>query len=278
MIPGDSPSASPVDGRAPCPDEPIPILEFDPDPVAVINPDIVRQRVAQANGCVISFFGEVVEKLVADRRLTQVASLRSEMGDHPVYEQIVGGEPIGLFASGVGAALAAGQLEELIAHGYRNFVVCGSAGVLDREIQFGKIVVCTSAVRDEGLSYHYLPPGFSVEPDEEATRVLIEHLDEAGVAHIQGRTWTTDGFFRETPKKVARRREQGCITVEMEAAAFFAVSRFRAVRLAQMLYGGDDVSGAEWDPRQWHDRRHGIRGELVDIAFSACRALVGDGA
>lgn len=255
--------------------EPIPILEFDPEPRAVINPDVERERVPGADGCVLTFFAETVETLARDRGLEQVARLRSEMGDHPVYEAEVDGVPIGLLAAGVGAPLAGGMLEELVARGYRSFVACGSAGVLDREIQFGKVVVCTSAVREEGLSYHYLPPGFAVEPDPQATRVLIEELDRAGIAHVQGRTWTTDAFYRETPAKVARRREQGCLTVEMEAAALFAVARFRGVRIGLLLYGGDDVSGTDWDARQWLDKSHAIRGELVLRSLAACRRLVG---
>ncbi|MFW6289269.1 MAG: nucleoside phosphorylase [Spirochaetota bacterium] len=256
--------------------EEIPILEFDPDRRAVINPDIVTDRVAGADGCVLSFFSNIVETMASEENLPTVAILRSEMGEQPVYQRDVDGVPIGLFACGVGAPLAAGQLEELIMLGYRNFIVCGGAGVLDREIQFGRIIVCTSALREEGTSYHYLPPGLAVEPDRDATRILVEHLDEAGIAHVQGRTWTTDAFYRETPAKIARRREQGCLTVEMEAAALFAVMQFRGIRLAQMLYGGDDVSGAEWDPRRWADRRHGIRAELVTISLSACRDLVQD--
>jgi uridine phosphorylase len=256
-------------------DDSIPILEFDPEPKAVINPDIISERVPNADGCVVSFFGETVAELVGKRSMPKVATLRSEMGEHPVFQADVDGVPIGLFACGVGAPLAAGHLEELIAHGYRNFIVCGSAGVLDREIQFGKVVVCTSAIRDEGTSYHYLPPGLAAEPDEDATRALIAELDGAGIAHIQGRSWTTDGFFRETPAKVARRRQQGCLTVEMEASALFAVMRFRGVRLALVLFGGDDISGADWDPRQWPDKRHAIRAELIDHSLNACRRLVG---
>ncbi len=77
------------------------------------------------------------------------------------------------------------------------------------------------------------------------TRVLERH----GCRYITGKTWTTDAFYRETPNKVARRREQGCITVEMEAAALFAVAEFRGVQIGQLLYGADDLGGIEWDPR-----------------------------
>ncbi|HEX2618895.1 MAG TPA: phosphorylase, partial [Phototrophicaceae bacterium] len=65
-------------------------------------------------------------------------------------------------------------------------------------------------------------------------------------------TWTTDAIYRETPAKIAQRKAEGCITVEMEASAFFAIAQFREVIFGQMLYGGDDVSGETWDHRGWH--------------------------
>ena len=74
-------------------------------------------------------------------------------------------------------------------------------------------------------------------------------LVERSVPFTAGKIWTTDAMYRETRQKVDRRRAEGCLAVEMEAAAFFAVARFRAIRFAQLLYGGDDLSGAEWDDR-----------------------------
>jgi hypothetical protein len=58
----------------------------------------------------------------------------------------------------------------------------------------------------------------------------------------------------------------------MEAAAFFAVAQFRGVLFAQMLYGGDDVSGNEWDSRHWQSRAS-IREKLFWLAAEACLVL-----
>jgi uridine phosphorylase len=56
----------------------------------------------------------------------------------------------------------------------------------------------------------------------------------------------------------------------MEAAALFAVAKFRKVVLRQILYGGDDVSGtSEWDPRGWY-QRHEIRERLFWLSVQAC--------
>ncbi len=87
-----------------------------------------------------------------------------------------------------------------------------------------------------------------------------------------GKTWTTDAFFRETPAKIARRRAEGCLAVEMEAAAFFAVAQFRGVIFAQLLYGGDDVSGEVRDHRRFGERLT-VREKLFWLAVEACLRL-----
>ncbi len=81
----------------------------------------------------------------------------SEIGRNPIYEIDHDGRRLVVMHPGVGAPLAAGFLEELIARGCRTFVACGGAGVLVPDVALGHVIVPTSAVRDEGTSYHYLP-------------------------------------------------------------------------------------------------------------------------
>ena len=87
-----------------------------------------------------------------------------------------------------------------------------------------------------------------------------------------GKTWTTDAPYRETPNEIAQRRREGCLTVEMESAALMAVAQYRDVTLGQVLYGGDDLSGAEWDNRDWQTR-HAVRENLFWLCAEACLAL-----
>ena len=136
----------------------------------------------------------------------------------------------------------------------------------------GHIIVPVSAVRDEGTSYHYLPPAREVEASPAGIAAIERTLQARGVPYMLGKTWTTDAIFRETPAKVQLRKSEGCLTVEMEAAAFFAVAQFRGVTFAQMLYGGDDVSGTEWDARGWN-KRMSVRERLFWLAAEACLAI-----
>ena len=245
-----------------------PILEYDPSPEAVIEPSRVIKSIDIAENCVICFFADVITQIIQTRKPRLVYSCRSEMGTHPVYETELEGRRIAFFHPGVGAPLAAGMLEEVAALGCRKFIVCGGAGVLNREIAVGHLIVPTSAIRDEGTSYHYLPPSREVNPSEKAVAAIENVLKSKDVSYVTGKTWTTDAYYRETAQKVQRRRQEGCLTVEMEAAAFFAVAKFRGLHLAQILYGGDDVSGLEWD-RRGSDRSI-IRERLFWLAAEAC--------
>lgn len=252
--------------------EPFPILEFDPTPRAVIEPGEHIERLDVPLHCVPCFFREVIEDLVARRLARQVACMHSELGDHPLYETAVDGKRLGVYLPGLSAPFAAGLLEEVIATGCTKFIACGGAGVLDKEIAVGHIVVPTAAVRDEGTSYHYLPPGREVAASPEAVAAIEGVLKARGIPYVVAKTWTTDAFYRETEEKVKLRRSEGCLTVEMEAAAFFAVAKFRGVTFGQILYGGDDVSGCDWDGRKWQGRRD-IREALFRLAAEACLLL-----
>jgi uridine phosphorylase len=221
---------------------------------------------------VVTFFREVLEAMEKEGRIKVVKYLNCETMDVPIYEMEYERKKVHLFLGYLGSAGSAAFLEELIAYGFNRFMVCGGAGVLRRDIAVGHLIVPVSAVRDEGVSYHYLAPSREVGCNPEVVGKIEEEFIRSGVEYIKATTWTTDAFYRETEKKVELRKSEGCVTVEMEAAAFFAVAKFRNVKLGQILYGGDDLSAVTWDGRGWHDRTE-IRRNLVDIAIRICLLL-----
>jgi uridine phosphorylase len=255
---------------------PYPILQYTDERRAIIEPaELIRPLAGMPRHGVITFFQDVIDHFVARGLAEELTRLESEMGAHPIYVHPVQGRPVALIHPGVGAPLAAAVLEESIALGCRNFIACGAAGVLDRSIAMGHLLVPVSAVRDEGTSYHYLPPGREVEPTPEAVQAIERVLSRHRVEYLLTSTWTTDGLFRETRTRTALRRSEGCLAVEMEAAALFAVARFRDVKLGQILYGGDNLDGEAWD-RRGFDRHRGIREKLVELAAEACLELSED--
>jgi uridine phosphorylase len=249
-----------------------PILEFDPAPEAFIEPSkIIRARDLPEH-CVISFFKEVIDKVIAEHAANVVVENRWEDGPHCIYEILYHDQRLAFFHPGVGAPIAAGLFEEAIAFGCRKFIACGGCGVLQKEIAVGHIIVVSGAIRDEGVSYHYLPPDREVMANPQAVSALTAVLDSRELPYLVGKTWTTDAPYRETAHKIVRRKEEGCLTVEMESAALIAVAQFRNVVFGQALYGGDDLSGIEWDNRGWQSRKD-IRESLFWLCADACLKL-----
>ena len=139
-------------------------------------------------------------------------------------------------------------VETLGALGTRRFVNLGAAGGLQPGDRVGDLVVCDAAVRDEGLSHHYLPPARLAHPSETLTRALADRLASQGHTYKRGATWTIDAPFRETTEELRHYREDGVLTVEMEAAALFAVAQHRQFDAAAAFVLSDTLSDAEWIP------------------------------
>lgn len=251
----------------------IPLLQFDADRKPLIDPHLFFKRYSRVpSACIITFFHDVISDFVKAKKVVKIASLSSEIGEHPVYRFKHMNRSFALFHPGVGAPLAAALLEELIAMGCRKFIVCGGAGVLDRNIAQGHLIVPAAAIRDEGTSYHYLPPAREVAASPGAVRAIKKVLAKHRVEYIVTKTWTTDGFYRETRKKADKRKAEGCLAVEMEAAALFAVAKFRKVKLGQILYGGDNLDADSWEERNW-PRNKSIREKLIYLSAEACSLL-----
>jgi len=160
-----------------------------------------------------------------------------------------GGEVAVAGRFGIGAPMATIVLEELIAFGAKAFLSIGIAGSLQPASAIGEVVVCESGVRDEGVSHHYLAPSRLSYPSRRLTDALKGSLAEANVAFAAGPTWTCDAFYRETVAEALHYRDQGVLTVEMEAAALFAVAEFRGIDLGAAFVISDSMAGEVWAPQ-----------------------------
>ncbi|MCX6529611.1 MAG: nucleoside phosphorylase [Actinobacteria bacterium] len=246
-----------------------PLFEFEESQTAVINPPMRRRVGNFPELAVACWFGDVQRKRFAGQ--DPIYRIPFEHGDHEVHVVEHLGKRIAVFNPGVGAPAAATSLEDIIGLGATKIIGCGGAGIVKQGFDVGHIIVPTGAVRDEGTSHHYQPVDVAVVPHPLAVEAIDAELSDAGVPHDKGLTWTTDAIFRETPEKVARRREQGCISVEMEASAMFAVAMFRGAVYGQLLYAGDDVSAQTWDHRHW-EKQTSVRERVLELALNAvCR-------
>ena len=152
--------------------------------------------------------------------------------------------------NGIGAPGVSMLLEILIELGIKRFINVGIAGGLQKTSDIGDVVVCTSAIRDEGVSYHYLAdPSAPALPSENLTAAFMRTLKDDGILYAQGPTWTIDAFFRETVGEIQHYQQEGVVTVEMEAAALFVISTLRGVDMASGFVISDSVAELVWHPQ-----------------------------
>jgi uridine phosphorylase len=176
-----------------------------------------------------------------------------------------------LYQSGIGAPAAAAALEELAALGVSSFVSIGTAGSLQHDLRPGDLVLCESAIRDEGVSHHYLPPAKLATANAAMTTALRTAMTLKGLGFRAGTSWTIDTPYRETVAEARHYQGEGVLCVEMEAAALFAVAEARGLRVASAVTISDSLADLVWNPR-FHEPQ--VEAGLVALYGAALRALM----
>ena len=207
--------------------------------------------------CLILLSHEIFDYLGSKYNLRQIGLIGGSSYRIPIYAFDYKNETIGVYLSPMGSVLCAGDMAEC-AHitGASKFVMFGSCGTLDKEITKGKFVIPTEAYRDEGTSYHYMPPSDFIKINNaEKVESIFKKLN---IPFVKGKTWTTDAILMETINKVKKRKEAGCIVVEMELAACQAVANYYQLELYDFLQPGDVLLEGDYDKSPLHNANHDL--------------------
>jgi uridine phosphorylase len=175
--------------------------------------------------CLLDPDGDILRTLVKagrTRRSTGWACYHTEL-----YEFELAAETFGVIGCAVGASFAVLLAEQLFVSGCRLLLSMTSAGQLLEKGPPPYFVLIDRALRDEGTSYHYLPPADFVEADERLVEAAIQAFSTVALPIHRGASWTTDAPFRETAAAIERCRARQILAVEMEAAALYAFARVR---------------------------------------------------
>ncbi|MCR5112996.1 MAG: nucleoside phosphorylase [Acholeplasmatales bacterium] len=224
--------------------------DFDENKEAIIMPEMCAKIIENFPEVTISCFSEkLFNNVLQTFDAKEIGHVHSAVGLNYIYEVEYKGKRFALFHSMVGASLCVNQYEDIMVMGSKKLILLGNCGVLDKSIEDCGIIIPTSALRDEGTSYHYAKPKDTIEVNKKYKEEFKEVLKEYGYPYVEGRTWTIDAPYRETKDKVAKRKEQGAICVEMECSAMQALCDFRGTEFFQFFYAGDNLDHSNWDPR-----------------------------
>lgn len=256
-----------------------PILEYDDDDNSEAvehffnqgKKDFKRfQKAIDLNidGCVI-FLSRAFESLPEIfSKCELIYEFKSASTISPVY--IYDGKIL-IALSPLGGPAAANLIEELSFVGIKKFFALGTCGCIRPDIDENMLIVPTSAIRDEGLSYHYLPASREVETTPEAVRALGNSLKRFSMPFTYAKVWTCDAIYRETPNRTARRRDEGAVAVEMECASMASIAKYKKLCFGQVLYISDFVEENKWKLRVYD--RVSLRTQLTLVCIDACLSL-----
>lgn len=228
----------------------IPILEYDTEEQAVLMPG-ERWDYAFTEKVVMLFMEPEIDEYVASHECEVVGEFVSVTKTFFVYKTVHNGEEITFCQSPLGGAGAVQIMEQLIKGGAKKIIAAGCCGSLVEDTE-GDYFIPTAALRQEGTSYHYLPPAREVLLDEEVILAIEKALIKNKMPYRKCKTWTTDGFYRETKEMVRYRKEEGYSVVEMECASMAACAKMRNVIFGQLLFTADSLADTEnHDGRNW---------------------------
>lgn len=207
--------------------------------------------------CIITFSVVIQKTILESHECAKIAEIGACNGNIPIYAFRYEGRKIAFYLSPIGSTMAAQcLLDANWVTGATKFVMFGSSGSLDYEKTANRFVIPTEAYRDEGMSYHYAPPGdYITVKNSRAVRAIF---DEINVPFVEGKVWTTDAMLRETTGQMSKRKAEGCIAVEMEIAGVQAVCDFHGLDLYVFVVTGDVLSDNGYTTGTLSDANHNI--------------------
>jgi uridine phosphorylase len=214
--------------------------------------------------CVLEFDGDLTDWLVSTGEAKPCepwACFHTRM-----FSIEVDGVACGVVPRTIGGPYAVLIAEQMAVSGARVVLGLTSAGRVARKMPVPGLVAATSAVRDEGTSYHYVGPAAVVNAPEEVASLLEAELRTGPLPVVSGRVWTTDAPYRETREQLDGHAKAGVLAVEMQAAslfAFSAASRF-PVGVVAFVTNGVGLGGEAFDK--------GTREMESEILRRICRA------
>ena len=234
----------------------IPLLKHSLKDESAFRPEALIAAVRAERGiadmaipeiCVLDFDGDLTDWLARTGRSKPAAGWACF---HSLMQMVeLDGVAVGVVDRTIGGPYAVLIAEQMLAAGVKVIVGMTSAGRVASSIPIPCLVIPTRALRDEGTSYHYLPPSEFVEAPLHLSSLLARELEPIGVPIRRGPVWTTDAPYRETAEQIRRHSSAGVLAVEMQAASLFALAAARRAQIGIVAHvtNAADHEGKDFD-------------------------------
>jgi uridine phosphorylase len=215
--------------------------------------------------CVLDPDGDIVRMLKREKRARRDPAWACYHTELFRFE--LKGRELGIIGCAVGASFAVLLAEQLFASGCELLISVTSSGQIDPELRAPCFVLIEKALRDEGTSYHYMPPSDFSRLLPALSRALRGSFGRLAQPVLRGSTWTTDAPYRETAGAIESCRRLGIAAVEMEAAALYAFSRAKRKPVVCLAHVTNQMARVEGDFEKGRD--NGAHDALAVVAAVA---------
>ena len=239
--------------------------EFSPESLVEavrVNKHLEAEQIPTV--CVLEFDGDLTDWLVSTGKAKPCKSWACF--HTTMFSLQVDDFTCGIVPRTIGGPYAVLIAEQMRVSGAHVILGLTSAGRVSPSMPLPGLVVVTRAIRDEGTSYHYLPPAETVDATPKLSKLLEFELKELSLPVSSGLTWTTDAPYRETKKQLSEYAKVGVLAVEMQAASLLAFAKANQFPVGIVAYvtNGIDQTGEPFDK--------GTHAQEFEILKHVCRA------
>jgi uridine phosphorylase len=170
----------------------------------------------------------------------------AENREYKVVNAEYEGTPLTICSTGIGCPSAAIAVEELHNVGVETVIRVGTTGALQSGIEIGDMIVATGAAKNEGTSKRYEDVEYPAVPDYDVLTSLVDSAEANDEDVHVGPIASDDAFYAETEEYVENWEAANLLSVEMEAAAVFSLTRRRGMRAGAICtVDGNLVEGTQ---------------------------------
>lgn len=227
--------------------------------------DFYGKQGKMVDTCIIIFSDQIYQKILTTYACKKISEISGCNGSTDIMSLVYKGKEIAFYLTELGSTMCAQcMIEAAWVSGAYRFIMSGSCGSISEKTK-GKYIIPTESYRDEGMSYHFKKPSdyIAIKNHEK----VASFFKENHIPYIEGRVWTTDAFTRETRGAVQKRREEGCLAVEMEIAGVEAVADFYGFELYTFLECGDTFA-EEYNNTGLNEANHNHSKFEIELEFA----------
>ena len=221
----------------------------------VIRPELQdKTALSLPPNLLVIFSQNLLKNFVKSNVLYQDAALLQFFGGESNLYRSNSNSDLVAIEGTISAPIGVSAIQTAVSRGVKRVFVLGLCGAVDSSLHVGDIVLPTLCEREEGTSFHYLPPDAAAAPNCDMLQSLTKHLAKYNLPYRAGKTVSTDAPYRQTIETELTWRKDGILGVDMEMSAVFALCKYLTIPSVGLFVVSDTHDLTEKTDWEWNKK------------------------